>query len=131
MFNDLIGKLFEDGGRGPDGFDCWGLSIEVFRRYGIALPDYKICCEDASRIDGQIKDAQPRWTKFDGPLPVPCLVVMRFNSPVFCNHTGVYIGEGKFIHTRERIGVNIDSIESPAWKHRIEGFYIPREAEIG
>ena len=32
--DDLIGLPFIDGGRDPAvGFDCWGLSTEVFRRY--------------------------------------------------------------------------------------------------
>ena len=55
--DDLIGLPFIDGGRDPSvGFDCWGLSTEVFRRYGIELPDYKISCEDASRISRQIDE---------------------------------------------------------------------------
>ena len=28
---------------------------------------------------------------------------------------GVYIGQGRFIHTRKGVGVNIDRIDSPAW----------------
>ncbi len=55
-------------------------------------------------------------------LSVPCLILMKFNSNLE-NHVGVYIGEGKFIHCRNPIGVNIDRIESPAWRHRIVGFY--------
>lgn len=27
--NDFIGKEYEDGGRGPDTFDCWGLARAV------------------------------------------------------------------------------------------------------
>lgn len=127
MYSDLIGIPFKDGGRDASGYDCWGLAVEVFRRFGVELPDYKISCEDASRINGQIEDARPLWEKLAGPS-VPCLVVMRFANPIYCNHTGVYIGDGKFIHTRERIGVNIDRIDSPAWRRIIEGYYIPKGA---
>ncbi|HWR42778.1 C40 family peptidase [Sporomusa sp.] len=122
--DDLIGLPFIDGGRDPAvGLDCWGLSAEVFRRYGINLPDYKISCEDASRIHSEVKDQQACWRRCEKEIPVPALVVIRFT--VYCDHTGVYIGQGRFIHTRKSIGVNIDRIDSPAWAKRIEGFYVP------
>ena len=122
--DDLIGLPFVDGGRDAAvGFDCWGLSTEVFRRYGIELPDYKISCEDASRISSQIDEQKPFWKKCEGEIPVPALVVIRF--AVYCDHTGVCIGQGRFIHTRKEVGVNIDRIDHPGWAKRIEGFYVP------
>lgn len=124
--DDLIGIPFVDGGRGPDAYDCWGLALEVFRRSGINLPDYKISCTQASRIDQTIESERDFWQRCDEVLPIPALVVLRFNEVLFCNHTGVYVGAGKFIHTREKIGVNIDRLESPAWRRKIEGFYVPK-----
>ncbi|MBP2655800.1 MAG: hypothetical protein H6Q73_3369 [Firmicutes bacterium] len=122
--DDLIGLQFVDGGRDSAvGLDCWGLSTEVFRRYGIELPDYKISCEDASRIDSEVKQQKLFWRRCEGEIPIPALVVIRFT--VFCDHTGVYIGKGKFIHTRKEVGVNIDRVDSPAWSKRIDGFYVP------
>lgn len=130
MYDDLIGVPFENGGRGPGSFDCWGLVMEVFQRHDVLLPDYKIACTDASRIDSQISERRPLWEKVTGEPPVPSLVVIRFNSVVMCNHTGVYLGNGMFIHAREKIGVNIDRIDSPAWNRRIEGFYVPGEGAL-
>lgn len=113
QLEDLIGLPFIDGGRNPTvGLDCWGLSTEVFRRYGITLPDYKISCEDASLIHSEVNEQRPWWRRCEGDIPVPALVVIRFT--VYCDHTGVYIGQGRFIHTRKRIGVNIDRIDNPA-----------------
>ena len=37
--DDLLGKPYEEHGRGPDAYDCYGLVIEVERRLGKALPD--------------------------------------------------------------------------------------------
>ena len=128
QLNDLIGLPFIDGGRDPAiGLDCWGLSTEVFRRYGIELPDYKISCEDASRIHSEVQEQQSGWRRCEQETPVPALVVIRFT--VYCDHTGVYIGQGRFIHTRKGIGVNIDRVDSPAWAKRIEGFYVPEVRE--
>lgn len=127
-YTDLIGVPFIDGGRDPDvGLDCWGLSAEVFRRYGIELPDYKISCEDASKINNEINEQRPFWRRCEGEIPVPALVVIRFAT--YCDHTGVYIGQGRFIHTRKEIGVNIDRVDSPVWKKCIEGFYVPEVME--
>ena len=127
FLTELIGVPFKDGGRDyTDGLDCYGLAQEVFKRYGIDLPDFTICCEEAERIDGEITEQRPLWLRCDeNNLPVPCLVVIRFNQAVFCNHTGVYIGNGMFIHTRQKIGVNIEPVDSLIWKRRIEGFYVP------
>jgi len=129
---DLIGVPFVDGGRDPRlGLDCWGLVLEVFRRFGIELPDYRIGCMEASRIDAAIDAGRKYWIRCNSAdPPVPSLVVMRFNQPVLCNHTGVYLGAGRFIHTRQKIGVNIDRIDSPAWRKIIEGFYVPSSAVI-
>ncbi|HBS59410.1 MAG: NlpC/P60 family protein [Bacillota bacterium] len=122
--DDLIGLPFVDGGRDPaTGLDCWGLSTEVFRRYGIALPDYKISCEETSRIHDEMNEQRAFWRRCKGEIPVPALVVIRF--AIYCDHTGVYIGQGRFIHTRKEIGVNIDRVDNPTWAKRIEGFYVP------
>lgn len=123
---ELLGKPFSNGGRGPDSYDCWGLVCEIFRMYRAELPDYKISCKDASRIHHEIDIQRKYWSRCEtDKIPTPALVVIRFNQTVFCNHTGVYIGEGKFIHTAEKLGVHIDRIDSPAWRRKIEGFYIP------
>jgi cell wall-associated NlpC family hydrolase len=124
--DDLLPVPFVDGGRSLTGFDCYGLSMEMYRRFGIELPDYKICCEDASAVNTQINNSRLEWVKCEGELPVPCLVVMQISGTAFCNHTGVYLGNGKFIHTREKVGVSIDRIDSMLWKRRIEGFYTLR-----
>ena len=41
MFDDLIGTPFANNGRNiKTGVDCYGLCMEVFRRYGIRIPEY-------------------------------------------------------------------------------------------
>lgn len=122
-FTDLIGKPFEDN----DTANCWATAKEVFRRFGTDnLPDYRIGCEEASLINAAIDEQRERWIKCDpNNPPVPSLIVIRYGSQ-WCNHTGVYLGNGQFIHTREKVGVNIDRIDAISWKRKIEGFYVPR-----
>jgi len=122
---DLIGKPFTDGGRGPDTYDCWGLVAEVFRRYGTELQDYKLCCHDYKGFYKLfIADITTRKRWEYSNIPIPAVVAIRFNKP-FVNHVGVYIGEFKFLHTREKTGVVIERIDSVLWKSKIEGFYTP------
>lgn len=127
QFDDLIGVPYLDGGRDPKkGLDCWGLVIEVFRRYGVPLPDYVVPALDSERINSIIEEERPLWKRHRWPrVPSPSVVVIRFNTVDFCNHTGVYLGDGRFLHTRQKIGVNVDRVESPAWERKIEGFYTP------
>lgn len=125
---DLIGAPFVDGGRDPEtGLDCWGLAMEVFRRYGIQLPDYRIGCLDETGIDDAAENSRSAWVRCErDAAPVPCLLAIRFNNPKLINHTGVYLGAGRFIHTMQKVGVNISRVDDPAWRHMIEGFYIPK-----
>ena len=125
MLDDLIGIPFKRGGRDKAGYDCWGLVMEVYRRFGIELREYECGLYSPEYIDGCVDDYRANWQPVQPPYPVPALMVIRFNETIFCNHVGVHIGYGKFIHTREKVGVNIDRIESPAWKRKIEGFYVP------
>ncbi|AZO96083.1 NlpC/P60 family protein [Halocella sp. SP3-1] len=124
-FADLLGKPFVNEGRGPEEYDCYGLAREVFGRFGIKLPDYRISCENASSINSTIDTEKVSTWQECEDSQVPSLLVMRFNSHLY-NHVGVYIGSGRFIHTAEKTGVRIENINSLYWQHRIEGYYIPR-----
>lgn len=120
-FDDLLGVPFVDGGRGPDSFDCWGLCIEIFKRLGLPLKDYKLCCEDYVNFDIEYNSESPNWTKQEYPdIEIPSIVAIRF-TPEYVSHVGVFIGDGKFIHTREKTGVVIERIKP--WLRRIDGFY--------
>ena len=127
-YTDLIGVPFVNRGRDKSvGFDCYGLVKEVYKRYGYNIPEYDMqynyddMCRVNELIEGNVHNYP--WKEIKEPK-VPCLIAMRFGSPVgVVNHTAVYIGGGKFIHTREKIGVNVDRLSSPAWRRVIVGFY--------
>lgn len=122
-YSDLIGIPFVNHGRSRDGLDCYGLVKEVYKKVGIDLPEYYISCHDRNAICSKVTEETQGfpWQKINEPV-VPCLIAIRFNSPVV-NHTAVYIGGGKFIHTREKVGVCVDRISNPAWNKVIVGFY--------
>jgi len=124
--NDLIGAPFVDGGTGP-GYDCWHLAMEVWRRMtGDELPDYQISCYQSGQIGAKIKsETVTKYVKVVKP-PIPALVVFKFNDPVYANHIGVYLGNCRFIHAREKTGVCTDRLDHPYWHCAVQGFYVPR-----
>lgn len=123
MYNDLIGKLFKDGGRGPDAFDCWGLAQEVYRRNGIAVPDFDISAFDYKQIGSTINTEIQvgNWVPSQSP-DLLCAVAIK-NHPTIVNHVGVIVANGLMIHIAAKTFVIIDRINSPLFKNRIVGFY--------
>lgn len=138
-FVDLIKHAkFVDGGRGDNyEYDCWGLCLEVFSRFGITLPDYSIVSNDLSNpiiigaedkegIDKAINDYKlSTFVKLQNPF-IPCIVVLRYCLGNFYNHIGTYIGFNRFIHITSDRGCTIEKMSLSTWKTRIEGFYYPR-----
>lgn len=123
--DDLIGGQFVNGGRGVStGLDCWGLVMEVYKRYGIDVPDFTVDAFAYQTIDtltGKAIKSQ-RWEKVYTPADkdAPLVVLMRMH-PKFITHTGVYIGRNKIIHTMKMTGV-ITS-KATALKSRMVGYY--------
>lgn len=122
-FDDLIGIPFKNDGRDlKKGIDCWGLAMEIYRRNGRNLPEYWEMKGDMEEIGQAIQKALPFFVRvYQSHLPIPCLVMFKFNQK-YVNHIGIYIGNGKFIHARNRIGVCIEKLDHPYWSQRFEGF---------
>ncbi len=122
---DLIGKPYQSGARGPNAFDCWGLVMEVSKRAGVVLPDIEVPKDEVRR--GQIVSVQKRqnFVRLRNPEPW-CLVLFRIidDQGNIRWHVGVVLeNTGRFIHTTGKMGVNISSLGSPAWRLFIEGYY--------
>lgn len=100
-----IGKPYRSGGESPSrGFDCSGLIYWSFRQNGVPVP--RVTTEQAragrpvSRNNLQPGD----------------IVVFRTSSSPHGLHTGLYAGQGKFIHSpNRRSKVRVDSLSTPAW----------------
>ncbi|QTX33205.1 C40 family peptidase [Aminithiophilus ramosus] len=125
-YADLLGVPFVDGGRDPrSGLDCWGLVRVVFFRAGIDLPDYRVSCLDPFRIASEIDSHRSVWNRVEPDSVLPALLTVRFNTVDAINHTAVYLGGGRFLHTDSKRGVHLDRTDHPWWRRHIEGHYFP------
>jgi cell wall-associated NlpC family hydrolase len=120
-FNDLIGRGYKIHGRTKEeGFDCWGLVLELYKREGITLPDP--CYFDTEvatnkRVLEGLEATIPN-IKLDTPEP-GCIIEFKiFGEP---SHVGIYIGNNDFIHSSQNTGVVVDKLYR--WEKRITGFY--------
>ena len=119
-YTDLLGKDFEYGERGPDTYDCYGLAIEIFKRYGISIPDYGFA-KDKKDIHKMIEEFSRGWEKAIFPLH-PCIVAFFIHKP-FVSHIGVVIGQDKFIHILDKSKVTVERLSAIEWKNKIAGYY--------
>jgi cell wall-associated NlpC family hydrolase len=121
MIRDLIGCKFKAHGRSKEeGFDCYGLVIEVLQRDGISFPDmFYDNIEKETKI--MIKNemiSSISHTKIDKPEKNCIVEISVGGNP---SHIGVYIGRGEFIHCLTDYGVIIDKLHR--YQERILGYY--------
>ena len=113
---DLIGTPFKAHGRSKtEGFDCYGLLIEVMKRNGITLPD--LFYENLNAVsEADFKRIFP-FVKIE-KIEYLCIIVFKLYRRT---HVGVYIGEDNFIHATEDCGVVVDKLHR--WEKLITGYY--------
>lgn len=101
-----LGSPYSYGGASPKGFDCSGFTYYVYKQFDIDLPRSSAGQADVGKkIDK--KDLQP------GDI-----VVFSNTYRSGPSHTGIYIGNGKFIHaSTSSKGVIISDINSDYYKN--------------
>ena len=121
---DLIGVPYKPHGRDKNGMDCYGVDIEIYRRKGIELPDVDYDKpEEYENVFEQVCH-KVRYIKVEQPNELSIIMIRLKGEP---RHTGVYLGDGLFIHATRNMGVIVEPLHR--WKNRVEGYYDVRISE--
>lgn len=102
----FLGVTYTWGGVSSQGFDCSGFTQMIERLRGIVMPrDADVQAAWRGVISVDRKDLQPGDLLFFG------------SSPAKITHTGMYLGNGEFIHdtTHDHPGVQISRLDDKPW----------------
>jgi len=124
---DLLGMQFEIGGRGPKVIDCYGVLKFYFGEFGLNLPDYSYVEDWAGQTELYLMEYAKFFRKLSPDEELEIGDVILFNSKENPSHTGIYLGEERFIHAYEKAGTRIDSLTNRAWKGKIYGYFRNKE----
>lgn len=129
-YDDLLMAKFKyKGSSVEEGFDCWNLCREVYRRIGKELPSFEYLVEDIAKdgfnyknVNEIMMDKSKHFKKIEHPEPF-CLVSFWIRPP-YTTHVGVVLDDcQRFIHILEKGNVMVERLDSLTWKHRITGFW--------
>ncbi len=106
------------GTSAPEGFDCSGLTMAVYRLIGLDMPR-----SSQEQFKAGIPVEKKRLRKGD-------LVFFTTASPPKVSHVGLYIGDGAFVHAPgQGKTISIEHLSTPYYEQRYAGArsYIPSE----
>ena len=124
-FAHVIGTPFKNRGRNiATGLDCWGLVMYVFGLCRVSLPDFNAdafqYAVNDRKVTDSLKDGKWEAVQYDPESNEPLVVVMKMH-PKYIAHVGVYVGDGRILHTTEGTGAILSKITT--LQRRIVGFY--------
>lgn len=106
-----MGAPYVYGGISSTGFDCSGLVYHVF---------IQVLGESVPRTSMGLY----QWAEPVAPLQMQKGDLVFFNTTGNISHVGIYIGDGRFIHSASEgphTGVIISSLNEPYWKEHFAG----------
>jgi cell wall-associated NlpC family hydrolase len=120
------GRPFEEKGRGPDAYDCWGLVVDFYRReLGIDLPQLLEGYEttrDLHAIAALAAREKSRWSPIDEAAALAGDVV-EFRILGEEAHVGLVVARGMFLHALRGQGVVLERWRSVHWSARFLGVF--------
>lgn len=103
-----LGVPYVFGGVTTNGFDCSGFTRHVYRSVGLELPR---AADDQFAVGRPVSISR---------LQPGDLVFFTTYEPG-ASHSGIYIGDGKFISATSSRGIAIDRLNSSYWSQRYVG----------
>lgn len=104
-----LGTPYVLGGTRPGGFDCSGFVMWTYNRVGVELPRTAREQSTVGKKISRVEDMRPGD-------------IVAFNHPKRGYHTGIYLGDGKFIHSpRKKSFVKINSLSDAYFSKTLLG----------
>lgn len=124
MLVDMIGVPFVDKGDTLKGCDCFGL----VRLYYKDILNRKVFKPQSSAFNSKsvlrefLEETSRNWIQVQEPK-INDVVAMAHDPkhPKIVQHFGIYLGNGKMLHTLEKVGSHIVRISD--YKYYIKGYY--------
>lgn len=109
IINSYLGVPYQYGGDTKSGTDCSGLVAQVYRKYaGFNLP------RSTKKLYQLVKQVEQDDLAY-GDL-------VFFSDGWFSvSHVGIYIGEGRFVHSAKSSGVIVSSLNENYYRRRYRG----------
>jgi hypothetical protein len=96
--------------------------MEVYKRLGIELPDHPSSFGKYLEDDVTYNKGKNDFIRLEKPEPF-CLATFMIYKP-YVSHIGVVLDvTSKFLNVSRLRTVSVESLESPRWSGRIEGFW--------
>lgn len=129
-----LGTEYRYGGTSKDGLDCSGFVMMTYQRAGIKIPrtselqyqQGKTVSPESLRYGDLVFFNNYCYSKYSyATASILSGVFPKIEQPC---HVGIYIGDGRFIHsTASQRGVTVSNINSDCWKRSLIGVrrYLP------
>lgn len=110
---DLLGVPFVLHGRTLKGFDCYGLVIEVEKRFGHKMVDlyHEYSLNNEKDLDTNIYNIVHGSGLIKSESPSESDVIMFYDNKGRVCHIGVYLEDGYFIHC-DAEGVHLTKLDT-------------------
>jgi cell wall-associated NlpC family hydrolase len=134
MLEKFVGVPYVPNGRDYGGADCWGILFLYYRDVlGSPIPSYSAEMEAREFRRNAIAplmaaEREKIWRQVEQPQTGDGILIRAGGHE---SHVGVYIGNGRMLHSEGPGPSTIERIGDMRWKNRISGFYRLIDADNG
>lgn len=120
----FVGIPFADGEQSFNGANCYGLVRLFYKEHlGIEIPELTVQSDHSNRVWATyLREISENWDRVDEPELYDVVAMAQdIAHPRIVQHVGIYLGDGKVLHTLTKIDSHVVSLESI--KYSVRGYH--------